>query len=1060
MGNDYTENALVQESAGNLLREELGWRVELAYNREELGECGTYGRRSYKDILLERELRAALRRLNPWMTPELTDTVLRKLKDYSITTPLLEINAGKADLLRDGIKVPFLNQGRREERTVRLIDFENPENNRFLALKELWIQGEVYLRRADIVCFVNGFPLVFVELKKTNVDVRDAYTHNYRDYCETIPQLFHFNAFIVLSNGLQSKVGTLGSKYEFFHEWKRLREEDEGSTGLDTLLRGMCRKENLLDLVENFIIFDDSSGTPVKILARNHQYLGVNAAVDAYAHRRERQGKLGVFWHTQGSGKSYSMVFLARKILRKFEGSPTIVVLTDRDELNKQISTTFAGCELLSGVPPKVFMAESGEDLYQRLSRNPSFIFTLIQKFNSKRKPLTPDYDILIMSDEAHRSQYGIFAEQMRRWLRWASCIGFTGTPLLTNDSITERTFGNYISVYDFKRAVEDGATVPLYYENRGDKIQGLTNPELTDEIIEAIESAELDDAQRERVEHDFRRELHLLRAEPRQRMIARDFVQHYSDLWTTGKAMFVCLDKVSCVRMYNYVQEYWAERIAALEQEVQQCRDQQEALELQRKLDWMRKTEMAVVVSQEQNEQSTFTQWGLDITPHRRKMQERELDREFKDPDSPFRIVFVCAMWMTGFDVKALSCLYLDKPMKAHTLMQAIARANRVAEGKSNGLITDYIGIIRALRKALADYTVQRGGNGGADPTIDREELTARLRQLLTECVEFLKETGVDLPKLIAAEGFDKMHRMADAAESVLARKEGKATLSTYVAEIRRLFRYTRPGELTHEEVDRVYAVSAIRDQMKPKQPDRDTTNLQVRIHEIMSSNLVMEERTGDGTKLDISKINFERLVREFAASARPFTIMRDIQALLEDRLRRMLRVNSEGVRMGYYEHYLELIKQYNESQDRAAIEKIFAELLQLSEKLSKEEKRYVRMGFDNDEQLALYDLLFEANLSQEESRKLRKAAVTLFEVIHKTLEEMHLFHEKESTRAHVRNTIKNTLWEALPDCYPNEVISSYADRVYEYVLTHYGHAESPYGPAEDAYAMAAERD
>ncbi|MCI6981111.1 MAG: DUF3387 domain-containing protein, partial [Akkermansia muciniphila] len=256
------------------------------------------------------------------------------------------------------------------------------------------------------------------------------------------------------------------------------------------------------------------------------------------------------------------------------------------------------------------------------------------------------------------------------------------------------------------------------------------------------------------------------------------------------------------------------------------------------------------------------------------------------------------------------------------------------------------------------------------------------------------------------------------------------------------------------------VHAVSAIRDQMKPKQPDRDTTNLQVRIHEIVSSSLVMEERTGDGTKLDISKINFERLVREFASSARPFTIMRDIQALLEDRLRRMLRVNSEGVRMGYYEHYLELIKQYNESQDRAAIEKIFAELLQLSEKLSKEEKRYVRMGFDNDEQLALYDLLFEANLSREESRKLRKAAVTLFEVIHKTLDEMHLFHEKESTQAQVRNTIKNTLWEALPDCYPNEVISSYTDRVYEYVLTHYSHAESPYGPAKDAYAMAAERE
>ena len=431
MKHNYTENALAQERAGELLSRELGWRVELAYNREELGECGTYGRQSYKDVLLERELREALLRLNPWITQDLTEMVLQDLKENSITTPLLEINEIKFRHLREGMKM-LLRRGNKfkfDKHTVRLIDFEHPENNSFLALKAMWVQGEVYKRSIDIVCFVNGFPLVFVKLKKTKADVWDAYTRNYRDYCETIPQLFHFNAFIVLSNGLQSKVGTLGSKYEFFHEWKRLREGDEGSTSLDTLLRGMCRKENLLDLVENFIIFDDSSGTPVKILAGNHQYLGVNAAVEAYVHRRERQGKLGVFWHTQGSGKSYSMVFLARKILRKFEGSPTIVVLTDRDVLKEQLSATFAGCDLLFGVCPKVFMAESGEDLYRSLSRNPSFIFTLIQNFNSDREPLTPDYDILIMSDEAYRSRYDIFAEQMRRWLPTASFISFTDTP-------------------------------------------------------------------------------------------------------------------------------------------------------------------------------------------------------------------------------------------------------------------------------------------------------------------------------------------------------------------------------------------------------------------------------------------------------------------------------------------------------------------------------------------------------------------------------------------------------------------------------------------------------
>lgn len=481
------------------------------------------------------------------------------------------------------------------------------------------------------------------------------------------------------------------------------------------MLRGICRKENFLDLFENFILFDHSGGHTTKILARNHQYLGVNEAVKAYAARKLNNGKLGVFWHTQGSGKSYSMVFLAQKIRRKFEGSPTIIILTDRDELNKQISDTFENCGLLGKAKASQFIATSGEDLIQKLKGNPSFIFTLIQKFNkSDVTPIIPDHDILIMSDEAHRSQYGIFANNMMTLLPTASRIGFTGTPLLTSDNITARTFGGYVSVYDFRRAVEDGATVPLYYENRGEKIADLHNPVITDQILDAIEKADLDPDQQDKLEHEFAKEIHLLTAEPRLRAIAKDFVQHYSDLWTSGKAMFVCLNKVTCVRMYNYVQEYWKAAIKDLKLQIRNA-SQQEAMELTRKLEWMQKTEMAVVISQEQNEVQTFKKWNLDIAYHRRKMEKRELDKEFKDPQNPLRVVFVCAMWLTGFDVKCLSCLYLDKPLKAHTLMQTIARANRVAEGKSNGLIIDYIGIVKALRKALADYEYC----GAAEPPV-----------------------------------------------------------------------------------------------------------------------------------------------------------------------------------------------------------------------------------------------------------------------------------------------------------------------------------------------------
>ena len=343
----------------------------------------------------------------------------------------------------------------------------------------------------------------------------------------------------------------------------------------------------------------------------------------------------------------------------------------------------------------------------KRIKENPPYVFTLIHKFNNpKAEPYIPDYDVILMSDEAHRTQNGIYADNMMRLLPTAHRIGFTGTPIFNDDNITKRTFGDYISIYDFKRAVDDHATVPLYYENRGDKLKELKSDAINARILAAIQEADLDPSQEEKVEREFAKEIHLLLSEKRLRMIAHDFVQHYTDIWTSGKAMMVCLNRISCVLMYDYVQEYWQEAIANLEQEIAHNNNQQEVQELKLKLSWMKETEMAVVISQEQNEIQYFQKWGKDIIPHRKKLETRELDKEYKDRVNPLRIVFVCAMWLTGFDVKSLSCLYLDKPLKAHTLMQTIARANRVCDGKPNGLIIDYIGIVKALRKALADYT------------------------------------------------------------------------------------------------------------------------------------------------------------------------------------------------------------------------------------------------------------------------------------------------------------------------------------------------------------------
>lgn len=1042
MSHDYSENILVQESAGQLLERELGWEVAFAYNTEKLGEDGSFGRKSYKEILLTRYFREALLRLNPWITPEQMEEAQKIMERHLSTSSLLQINEEKYFLIRDGIPVTVKKPGgRTETKNAVVIDFQNPENNHFLAIKELKIHGDLYRRRTDIVGFVNGLPLLFVELKKNTVDVRDAYTNNYTDYLDTIPHLFYYNAFLILSNGTEAKVGTLGSKYEFFHEWKRLSEQDQGSVALETMLRGICKKENFLDLLENFILYDHSGGHTAKILARNHQYLGVNEAVKAYEGRKLNNGKLGVFWHTQGSGKSYSMVFLAQKIRRKFAGSPTIVVLTDRDELNTQISDTFENCGLLGKTKASQFIASSGDNLVQKLRGNPSFIFTLIQKFNKPdTEPIYPDHDILIMSDEAHRSQYGIFADNMVRLLPTASRIGFTGTPLLSNDNITERTFGGYISVYDFKRAVEDGATVPLYYENRGDKILDIKdNPELTDRILDAIERADLDVDQQDKLEAEFAKEIHILTAAPRLEAIARDFVKHYSDLWTSGKAMFVCLNKVTCVRMYDMVQKYWAEEIAALKGHIKQA-TQQEAQELERKLQWMMETEMAVVISQEQNEMQTFRKWNLDIQYHREKMEKRELDKEFKDSANPLRVVFVCAMWLTGFDVKCLSCLYLDKPLKAHTLMQTIARANRVAEGKSNGLIIDYIGIVKALRKALADYTANVDGNSGTDPTVDKEKLIARILETIGAAEQFLNEHGFDLGQLISAAGFEKLALLQTAANAVSDTIEEKKTFQTYASELLRLMKYADREDIAPDVRKRYEAIAAIYGELMKKRRSASNVDLMVEINNILND-YVRVEQAAEGIvpsrQFDISKIDFDLLRREFARAKKKNLVMKDLDELIRVRLDSMLFNNPD--RIQYDERYQAIIEDYNSQQDRATIEKTFDELMQLVKDMDQEEQRYVREGFSSDEELSLYDLLSSESLSKQDIQKIKGVAVDLLQKVKAKIAELDHWTDKQETKAVVDNLIRDTLWSELPSCYDEPSISRYRQKIYEYVYTRY---------------------
>ena len=1035
---EYSENILVQNSAGKVLKDKLGWEVVFAYNTEVLGEDGTLGRKSHKEIVLTRYLRRALFDNNDWMTEEYADSAVKILCAYTASATLMQINEEKYSMLRDGIPVQIKKaDGTFDIRNAIVFNFDDPEKNHFLAVKEMKIRGELHRRRTDIVGFVNGIPLLFVELKKQSVDVKDAYDCNYTDYLDTIPQLFHFNAFLMLSNGLEAKVGTMGSKYDFFHEWKRLKEDEVGAVDLETMLLGICNKHNFMDLFENFILFDHSGGRTAKIFARNHQYLGVNEAVESYKARKLKNGKLGVFWHTQGSGKSYSMVFLAQKIRRKFAGSPTFVILTDRDELNKQISDTFEACGLLSG-KARQYIPSSGAKLYEMLRGNPSFIFTLIQKFNDDSvEPIAPDHDIIILSDEAHRSQNGIFADNMCRLLPTASRIGFTGTPLFKYDNITERTFGTYVSIYDFKRAVDDGATVPLYYENRSDMLN-ITNPEINDALLDAVEAADLDVNQQAKLELELAKDIHIITSEPRLDTIARDFVEHYSELWTTGKAMFVCVNKVTCVRMYNLAQKYWAEKIAELEAELKTV-TQQEAQELERKIAWTKETEMAVIVSQEQNEIQTFKNWGLDILPHRARMEKREMDKEFKESDSPFRIVFVCAMWLTGFDVKSLATIYLDKPLKAHTLMQTIARANRVCDGKSNGLVVDYIGVVKALRQALADYTSGGGGKPGDDPAPDKAELIAKIENTVKAIESYMAEQQFSLKALIDADDFAKLALVKAGADAMCTTNDVKKRFEIQARELFRMFKYIEKGEVSAETHRYKNAISEIYDQLQVKRKHADNSALMAQINEIVSEYITVIKTEGeeDNKKFDISNIDFDRLRKEFEKAQNKNLLLKDLQQLVEERLAKMLRQNP--LRIDYYQRYQEIVDEYNRDNKKDEIAIIFENLMKLVSELDEEQKRYVREGFESDEELTMFDLLVKDSLSKEEVKKVKKLAQTMLSKIKARIHELDHWRDKEETQSIISVLIRDLLWSDLPDSYDDSAIATYRQQIYEYVYNTY---------------------
>ena len=995
----YNEDTLVQTTTADYLLNDLNWDASIYAMDEVFGREGTLGRSHDGEVVLNRYLGEKLMQLNPGLPVEAYQDALRIITEVSSSSVLLATNRDKDKLHKNGVEVSFRNDnGERVKKRLRLFDFDHPENNHFLVVREFWIRSDLYRRRADVVGFVNGIPLLFMELKNLHKDIKAAYEQNLADYKDTVPHLFHHNAFIILANGVDAKMGSITSKFEHFNDWKRLHEDSPGAVDMETLLKGTCSKTNLMDIFENYILFDESAGKMVKIVARNHQFLGVNRAVAAVRDRKARLGKLGVFWHTQGSGKSYSIVFFARKVHRKLGGNYSFVVLTDRDDLDTQIYKTFSGCGLADNDKDPC-RAANGAHLQTLLGQQKAYVFSLIQKFNQKvdpNNPYTERDDIIVITDEAHRTQYGTLSLNMRNALPNASFIGFTGTPLFKDDEITRKVFGNYISTYDFQRAVEDNATVPLYYDARGEALvfkddegneHSVADPKgLNEKIAAKLEELEIDDIDvQQRLERELKRDYHIITSSKRLGQIAEDFVKHYANGWESGKAMFVCLDKITCVRMHKLIDFYWQQHLLELQKDLAKATDEQDDVWRSRQIAWMQETQIAVVVSEEQGEVDKFKKWDLDITPHRRLMKEgylledgKRLDMEtaFKNPDHPFRVAIVCAMWLTGFDVPPLATLYLDKPLKAHTLMQAIARANRVAEGKNNGLIVDYCGILKNLRKALATFA-GRGDSGHGDeegeldPTKPKEALLAELIESVDLVRGFLRQQGFNLNDIIEKQSFARNKAIVEAKEAVNENDQTRKRFEVMAREVFKKFKACINVPGVNAQRDNRDAINIIYKSLQIDREQADITDILRQLHGIVDEAIHTKQGVRDqspvGSKVyDISKIDFERLRKEFEASATKRTTVQSLKDAVESKLNKLLMQNP--LRTDYQEHYEQLVKEYNQEKDRITIEQTFEALIKLVDELGHEENRAMREGL-TEETLALFDLLKKPVLSKKET-------------------------------------------------------------------------------------------
>jgi type I restriction enzyme R subunit len=1046
----YTEDALVEQPAIALL-DALGWETVNAYQEFDNG-ASTLGRETKAEVVLIARLRPALQRLNPDATAEAVSQAIEEIARDRSRMSLVSANREIYHLLKNGVRVtvPDPDTSGQTVEVVQVIDWKDPENNDFLLCSQFWITGEMHTRRADLIGFVNGLPLLFVELKAAHRRLETAFTGNLSDYKDTIPQLFWPNALIILSNGSQSRVGSLTAGWEHFAEWKKIGSEKEVTrVSLETMLRGVCEKARLLDLVENFTLFQEVRGGLIKLNAKNHQYLGVNNALDALIDIRQREGKLGVFWHTQGSGKSCSMMFFAQKVLRRIPGNWTFVVVTDRDDLDTQIYKHFASAGVVTEGHAQ---AESSKHLRQLLTEDHRYVFTLIQKFRAdkgKAHPVLSDRrDIIVITDEAHRSQYDTLALNMRTALPNAAFLAFTGTPLIVGEEKTRQVFGEYISVYDFQQSVADGATVPLFYENRIPELQ-IINDDLNVEMEQLLEEAALDESQEKKLEREFSREYHLITRDDRLEAVAKDLVEHFIGRGFQGKAMMICIDKATAIRMFDKVKKHWGKKIKALQSERTRASDDRQQ-EIDDCIVRMKETDMAVVVSQGQNEIAEMRGKGLDIRPHRKRIVEEDLDTKFKDPDDPFRLVFVCAMWMTGFDVPSCSTLYLDKPMRNHTLMQTIARANRVYPDKVSGLIVDYAGVFRNLEKALAIYGAGKDGN---KPVKDKAALITALREAIKETQRLCLNQRLNLVTIQNADGFACVGLLDDAVENLIASEEIKRRFLDLSNTVHRLYKAVLPDQTAHEFAPEVAPIRTIAEMIRALIPPADISMVMQQVEGLLDRSIASEgyivhagqEQYGNEHLIDLSNIDFEKLAEKFK-TGRKNTLNERLKGKVAQRLMAMVQLNR--TRMDFLERFQEMIDDYNAGSLNA--EEFFQQLVTFAQSLDKEEKRGIGEQL-NEEELALFDLLTkpQIEMSDADRDKVKATARQLLDTL-KTSKLVLDWRKRQQARAEVLVTIEKQLDEGLPRVYTPEIFEQKTTLVFQHVYDAY------WGAGRSVYAAA----